>query len=1370
MRRYIAILGLLMVNFNVTGFAISPYLPEIKKRPYKTTAISPKLIKLDLPGVGDLRPAQYATIKSLNGDWKFSGIVNSSTPFSMDANIDSGYATANFNDSNWDDIKVPMNWYVQYPKARLNKDESYLKAWYRHKFTLTPTELKDHRVILRFGVIGYSARLFVNGHDAGSHHGDFTPWTVDVTPYVTSGVNSIAIRVFSDLGASRGNLRSVTHAYGAQWSPFSLKAGIWQDVELILENPVWIRRVLVTPSLANSTIKVNYLIENTTKQAISCNLGAAVSSALIKDSNRVDGMLNTTPITLKPGKNHGSISVRLTHPQLWSPDNPYLYYLTLYLREADKILTANATRFGYRDFNVKGKNFYLNGERIYLYGENFPSSRYEDRGYDKEKEIATLAKELTGYKSLGYNIIRPAHAPTSTRLYRIADEIGLMIYDEWGWCFNKEIDEPAFERNNLDEITEWVYRDYNHPSVVMWSCGNEVRFADSEAVKRQLNKEVDWVKNLDLSGRPAGVFSGSGTWKHYGKDKLNTDFIDLHNYTGLGTGPWTTFADRVDECYQFTAKTYAENGKFNKPYIIWECIGFSWGGKSDRKFEPNNIYHYARYATNPTSWGAPNGIGFAGTIGLTAALDPDSGLYHGKRVYGRRILERVRQNPDIQGFAPWFHGSYLKMAANWNQPVFCGLRDKDFIPLRNVFSNRAYKQTLFVVNNTKQTLDNAIAEISLAFQNGKVLALNEIQLPKIDGWRQLTHEITLSVPETIKENRGQLRITLKQAGKIISRNFYYLYIQSPNILTQPIKIERQFGVLNIGAKRDVDQLVNILSDLGVNAPVVDANGPYKDVDVLIVPPALSQAQPLPAPSEKLIAWIREGGVFVLLEQRPGSLPIRANLSLDKQENTFVDLAVPGHPVFKGLDQNNFDTWNGVKFGYVIKTAINPFTLNSLAVAGSFLGQRRLGTAIFEGIWDKGRLFMSQVQSVSCWGRDSAASVYLRNLIGYLGAGKPYKGVLPLSNNYCSSYPCLKKNLMFVDLKPYANRGFSDENDNDGKGGWTDQGANDFREMPLGKQEAAGVPFHIIDPAKNDGKSCLILRGSARPNFPAAIRGVNVGQKLAYLYFLHTCAWGKGREAGVYRINYADGSHVDHRLLEGRDTGDWWNHSTLSNAIIGFTRENASGHRVGVYVNRWSNPYPQKTIASIDFLSSDAANKNKIDYITPKNAVPILVAITGEKPHANPIVVAPDNKWSAIGWKGGAKPTISPIPGGGIKANMPAPRDGGMSVIMTKSPTQALQNDEYHYLSFLIKSETFGLIDLVIPNKDWSKRLLFTIPLEHNNEQWKRIRIDLKKKLNAKTFPLKNLRGELFIYNGSINAAKRQSGKAAVIYLKDIKFE
>ena len=191
----------------------------------------------------------------------------------------------------------------------------------------------------------------------------------------------------------------------------------------------------------------------------------------------------------------------------------------------------------------------------------------------------------------------------------------------------------------------------------------------------------------------------------------------------------------------------------------------------------------------------------------------------------------------------------------------------------------------------------------------------------------------------------------------------------------------------------------------------------------------------------------------------------------------------------------------------------------------------------------------------------------------------------------------------VDLRPYCNMAFRDEVDNDGAGGWTDQGRNnDLRVLPLGRQEITGVPFDIIDPATNSGKSCVILGGGNRvKDFPTTV-SIDFGHRQAsVIYFLHAAAWC-GDEVGKYVVHYTKA--LDQRevipLIGGQNIGDWWNAVDGTETIVGWRSINELAN-IGLHVYAWKNPHPDNAIDQIDFVSN-----------ADGHSILSLVAITGQE--------------------------------------------------------------------------------------------------------------------------------------------------------------
>lgn len=1203
-----AILWLSFVCGSDASSVVPPFYPEPKPLSLVSTTITPQEINVALLDGAQIIPGQFWETRSLNGVWKHSGLEQSEVPFDGSSSQDREYEKTGFDDSAWDEIPVPLDWYRKYPKVR-SKSLPYVKGTYRRAFDLSKDDLAGgKRALIHFGVIGYDAVFFVNGREVGRHKGDFTPCEFDVTDAVTVGKNQIAIRVLSDFGPHRSNVPRASHVYGSQWGFDDIKGGLWQSVTLRLEPALRFRHFLINPILGSNSLTVDYVIDNDSGRDVSVDLGFVVSTALKSDPNKVNAVAKQGAVSFKSGPNAGSVMIKLNDPVRWSPDEPFLYYMTGYMKSEGKLASAKAVRFGFRDFKIIDGKFHLNGKRIYLFGENISSSGYGGRVRSPEEDREHLRGRLARFRSLGVNTLRNAHMPILPDALELADEIGIMIYNEWGWSFTNKIDEQAFQENNSRELVEWLIRDYNHPSVVAWSGGNEVIHKEKPEIKRQLDRQVDIIRRFDRQGRPVSAFSGSASWFSYGTDTLNTDFLDLHDYAGFFRPSWTVFRSALDKNFAGTLEHYGRTGRdLGMPYVVWECVGFSWGGMSDPAFRLNDIDAYAKYAHAPTNWGKPNGIGWAGTIGLAAALDPERGLPYGRAIFGHRLLEQIRQDRRIDGFAPWFLSDTLQAATLWNQPILPGIRNGAGLPPVNLFAGESYESELFAVNSTSDTLSDAQFRVWLRTSEGEDLEVGRFSPGVIAPWEIAILPVNLVIPRVLSPY-SQVRVTLgDSAGRILGQNFYNVGVRDRALLSAPVNTVGTLALLDMGDGEAADRTSDILKELAIPFEMVPVGQLSLKQTAAILPASSKDMNGFAAHQKVLFAWMRSGGKLLVLEQAPSEKNLLPGVKVVPSHLAYVDLAIPEHPVFTGLSQRDFDQWNNPDAGYVIDAAISPFTTNAIAVRAPQLSSNKVENAVMEATVGRGRIFWTQLNATKLWGVDSAASLYLRNVFTYMLGGAPaYHKVRPLpeADGAMTVIPAGRE--VFVDLSAHANQGFAD----DGKrGGWTAQGADDFAGMPVGLQECKGVPFQIIDPGANSGKSCLVLRGSERTEFPARIDGIPVNRKLARLFFLHASAW-KGDDAGRYRLNYEDGSHYDYLLVNGRNIGDWAAPRDFPEASPALVKGNRRGTGlIGIYMAILENPYPQKKILNIDFLS--AGFENTIEWLPGITPVPILVAITGE---------------------------------------------------------------------------------------------------------------------------------------------------------------
>ena len=200
----------------------------------------------------------------------------------------------------------------------------------------------------------------------------------------------------------------------------------------------------------------------------------------------------------------------------------------------------------------------------------------------------------------------------------------------------------------------------------------------------------------------------------------------------------------------------------------------------------------------------------------------------------------------------------------------------------------------------------------------------------------------------------------------------------------------------------------------------------------------------------------------------------------------------------------------------------------------------------------------------------------------------------------------------VDIRAVCNRGFKDEIAGDQKGGWTDQGDNDLREFPVDQKDFGGVPFRIIKPADNNGKSCIVMRGWERPYFPEEVTITVENKKCKTIYFLHAAAWAanKNRPLAYYVINFTDGKSIEIPLRSKLEVDDWWRARNQPRSLVVWQGKNQVFSKcypkdfLGVSLFGWENPYPDIPIDSISVRSTGGMGSLAVVGITFSSERPV----------------------------------------------------------------------------------------------------------------------------------------------------------------------
>jgi beta-galactosidase len=434
---------------------------------------------------------------------------------------------------------------------------------------------------------------------------------------------------------------------------------------------------------------------------------------------------------------------------------------------------------------------------------------------------------------------------------------------------------------------------------------------------------------------------------------------------------------------------------------------------------------------------------------------------------------------------------------------------------------------------------------------------------------------------------------------------------------------------------------------------------------------------------------------------------------------------------------------GDPLGLTAKYATMPVGRDLIAARAPYCAELQTFSLLSDGRLGQGRLIGSQFDACARWRVDSAATLYLRNLLASL-MNQPPKELKDFDESGADFSSSKRAEFAFVDLKPKANMGFKDEVAGDGKGGWTDQGDNDFRTMPLGRQTLRGIPFEIVDPATNGGKSCLVVKDNPKGDFKSSIEGVAIGRKFSRLFFLHGEAFVSSGKTLKYTLHYEDGSSVEIPTAENVSIADWWSAGDLSGARLGINRKNKVDRDVGLLIMDWENPHPEKTIASLDLTAPEG-----------KDAISMLVALTGELPSGRRIEVGGPN-WARIADAGNGNilktgaliPSVSPIPSLGpdaIAVKMPGRSDADPKPVVfrrfLKSEEAKALPGNFNYLVFEIKGLAPGEIQLMLPDENFKNNFKYSLAVDKDAE-FHTVRIPL----DAFEAPAKNARGEFYVFN------------------------
>lgn len=509
---------------------------------------------------------------SLNGQWKYivdpyeNGFYNyryepfenqkepGSSAFFKNAKAKNKSDLIEYDFDKMDSITIPGDWNTQ--KENLMYYEG--TVWFKKSFNYGKSK-KDNRVFVYFGASNYETDVYLNGKKLGKHIGGFTPFNFEITELLKEKDNFLVVKV------DNKRHKDAVPTLNTDWWNYG---GITRDVKLVETSANFIQDYFIQLDPKNDkSIKGKIILNEKNKDTKKVTL--KIPELEIKETYTVN--------------NKGEIEFSITSRKIkyWSLENPYLYSVTLSTKE-DEI----TDQIGFRTIKTKGADILLNDKSVFLKGISIHEESPVKGGRGNSKKDAETL--LLWAKELGCNYVRLAHYPHNEHMVRLADKMGMLVWEEnpvywtisWG-------NETTF-LNAKNQLSEVIARDKNRASVIIWSMANET--PTSDARNTFLNKLATYTKQED----PTRLISAALEQSDYkGNSKVRTihdsfaevvDILSFNQYIGWYDGD-------IEKC-----KTISWNIEYDKPVMISEFgAGAKYGLHGERGARWNEEYQEYLY-------------------------------------------------------------------------------------------------------------------------------------------------------------------------------------------------------------------------------------------------------------------------------------------------------------------------------------------------------------------------------------------------------------------------------------------------------------------------------------------------------------------------------------------------------------------------------------------------------------------------------------------------------------------------------------------------------------------------------------------------------------------------------------------------------
>jgi beta-glucuronidase len=491
-----------------------------------------------------------------------------------------------YNDSSWQTMMVPgienaLNGYQRTPEYYENG------IWYRTKFAVSDS-LRGKTARLKFLAVNYVGDVWLNGKYLGYHEGGYTPFAFDVSSTLRfDSLNVLAVRV-DNVPWSQGQVQDlptgkridIVPYYKVDWFNY---AGIMHDVYIEFSNTLSIPRVDVVPQDINGTVKTTVTLQNKGMADQTVDVTIRVYRAVIDSTNiateysyqlagaavNLGGTIQASVTVAKDTSQTWQTIVNIPSPKLWTPRNPSLYIMNVTVTKGGNVLDEFATEFGVRTLRTSSSYFLLNEYPVFLPG----IARHEDHpSYGRSMPTSIILEDLRKIKALNVAFLRTAHYPNNPYTYLIADRLGLAVMEEIPvWWFDNDdawLIQNIARNIHTQMFREMVFKDYNRPSVFVWSTCNECLVVTGrETFIRNVNNELNTFY-------PDGRFvSQSAAADRPGANDQSQQMCDVAGWTMyFGIFHGSTYYAGTKQFLKNAHATFPNKPILNTEYGIWSSV------------------------------------------------------------------------------------------------------------------------------------------------------------------------------------------------------------------------------------------------------------------------------------------------------------------------------------------------------------------------------------------------------------------------------------------------------------------------------------------------------------------------------------------------------------------------------------------------------------------------------------------------------------------------------------------------------------------------------------------------------------------------------------------------------------------------------